>query len=122
MAVISRRSLFPGNQGHNVDRELWIPRILSTPRQQTMCPRTLCILPDSLPLVSVCLCELSLSTFFVSHLFSAPFPDLTISAQVTISRKGCLFCKSAKLVKVTSYAEPVAPRPELSRGDIEDRW
>jgi len=66
-----------------------------------MCPRTRVYLATSLPLVPVYLRELPLSTFFVSHLFPAPFSDLTISARVTISRKG-LFCKSAKLVKIIS--------------------
>lgn len=67
--------LFPGNWGHNVGRELWIPRVLSTPRQQTMC-RERVYFVISLLLVSVCLRELSLSTFFVSHLFLLRFPTL----------------------------------------------
>jgi len=52
--------------------------------------------------------------------FLVPFPTLPFLRWVTISRKGRLFCKSAKLVKVISGTELVA-KTELSRGDIEYR-
>lgn len=57
-------------------RTLWIPRALSTPRRrQTMCPRTCTFVPPS---ATPCLLfrDLSLSTFFVSHLSWPLFPTL----------------------------------------------
>lgn len=114
--------LFPGDRGHNVGRRLWISRVLSTPPPTNNVSRT-CVfchlfssrlrLSPRTPFINVlCFSPLSYHSLFRPYHFCA---------RVTISCKGCLFCKSAKLVKVTSRAEPVA-KTELSRGDIEDRW
>jgi len=73
--------------GHNVARRLWILRALSTPRRRV--PR-LSPPPRDHPL----------STFFVSHL-SCRRPRCLLAGALS-ARKGCLFCKPAKLVKVTS--------------------
>lgn len=65
----------------------------------------------SLPLVAACLRELPLSTFFVSHLFPAPFSDLTVSARGLLSRaKDVCFVNQQSWLKLP-LALSQSPRP-----------
>jgi len=100
MAVISRRSLFPGNQGHNVDRELWIPRILSHLANK-QCVRERCVFYLTLFLSSPFVSANSLyqrSLFLTSFLL--PFPTLPFLRRLLSLAKDVCFVNQQSWLKL----------------------